>query len=82
MITTHFSIFQRDGWRCVFCGYVGTAFDLTADHAIPVSRGGTDAVSNLQTTCSGCNAQKGNKTSEEYRVWRLFLPLQANYGPY
>ena len=82
MLATSFSIFQRDGWRCVFCGYKGTFLTLVVDHAIPRSRWGTDDPSNLQTTCSGCNAQKGDKTSGEYLIWRALHPLEANFGPF
>jgi 5-methylcytosine-specific restriction endonuclease McrA len=40
---------------------------MTKDHILPVSRGGSNAVTNLQTMCSTCNAAKGNRmiTNEE-----------------
>lgn len=34
---------------------------LTADHVIPVSRGGTSDIANIQPLCKPCNSKKGNK---------------------
>ena len=42
---------------------------LEIDHVLPRSRGGRDTPENLVPTCGFCNAQKGNKTAEEYRAW-------------
>lgn len=33
---------------------------MTKDHIVPVSRGGTDTLSNLRTMCSPCNHGRGN----------------------
>jgi len=35
--------------------------DITIDHIIPVSLGGTDHLDNLQIACKSCNSTKGNK---------------------
>ena len=40
--------------------------NLTVDHIIPVSKGGTDHLENLQLLCSACNALKGSGTQEEF----------------
>lgn len=52
-------VWDRDGWKCVTCG---THKNLTVDHIIPVSKGGTDDLDNLQTMCGSCNSRKGNRT--------------------
>lgn len=36
--------------------------DLTVDHIIPVSKGGTGESRNLQPAHESCNYQKGNRT--------------------
>lgn len=41
---------------CVTCG---TAEQLTIDHKLALSRGGTDDRSNLQPMCKPCNSRKG-----------------------
>lgn len=52
-------IFARDGYRCVFCGQVFPAEDLTVDHLQARSRGGDRSGGNLVTACMACNALKG-----------------------
>ncbi len=64
-------VWFRDGFRCVYCGYEGTllkTFNLDVGHKTPVSRGGTDAMSNLQTVCAQCQAEKGDRTEREFRA--------------
>lgn len=53
------SIFDRDGWKCLRCG---TVDNLTIDHIIPQSKGGTHDSDNLQTLCDRCNKSKKTKT--------------------
>lgn len=50
------AVFDRDGYACKHCG---TRQSLTVDHVIPVSRGGSDEMDNLQTLCGPCNSIKG-----------------------
>ncbi len=51
-------VFQKDKYRCVECG---ANSDLTIDHIVPVSKGGSDLLHNLQTMCQSCNLKKSNK---------------------
>lgn len=54
-------VFERDGYRCVYCGQVFDLVDLTADHVQPrVSQGDTSG-GNLVTACRACNTRKGNQ---------------------
>lgn len=55
-------IHERDK-SCLKCG---SNKDLTIDHVIPVSMGGTNHHSNLQLLCRKCNSIKGNYP-EDYR---------------
>ena len=50
------TVYERDGHVCLRCG---ATEKLTVDHIFPVSRGGADDLSNLQTLCHSCNAKKG-----------------------
>ncbi len=53
-------VFQRDGFRCVYCGSVFEADDLTVDHVQPRMRGGDTSAGNLVTACRACNTAKGS----------------------
>ena len=59
------AILERDG-KCLACG---ANEDLTLDHIVPRSKGGSDAEDNLQTLCRKCNSAKSNRQSS------------ANHGP-
>ena len=58
-------IYKRDGFECVYCG---SSKNLTLDHVIPRSRGGTNEWTNLVTSCFKCNSKKGDKTPEEAKM--------------
>jgi 5-methylcytosine-specific restriction endonuclease McrA len=51
-------IFQKYNSRCNFCG---SNINLQIDHLIPISRGGTDDLDNLQLLCIDCNKLKSNR---------------------
>ena len=50
-------ILRRDGNSCKYCGATATE----VDHVIPLTRGGTHAVTNLVAACTTCNKQKNYK---------------------
>ena len=54
-------IFERDQFRCVYCGKVFPAEELTVDHVQARVRGGDRSGGNLVTACSGCNTIKGHR---------------------
>lgn len=61
-------IFNRDNYTCSYCGKVGGK--LEGDHIIPISKGGTNELHNLTTSCRKCNRQKKDKTVIEFKIWR------------
>ena len=60
-------VFARDGHACVYCG---AREDLTVDHVLPLSRGGTNDLYNLVTACRPCNSSKNAKTPQEWEAAR------------
>lgn len=44
--------------KCQICG---TMERITIDHIIPLTKGGTNYIDNLQPLCLSCNSSKGNK---------------------
>ncbi|MEU8086323.1 HNH endonuclease signature motif containing protein [Micromonospora sp. NPDC049101] len=49
-----------DSDKCWLCGRYGAN---TADHVTPLSRGGTNDLSNLRPAHKACNSGRGNRTA-------------------
>ncbi len=64
---TRRAVFARDGWTCQYCG---SRSNLTVDHVIPRSKGGSSSWENIVASCAPCNRRKGDR-----------LPLQAGMQP-
>lgn len=62
------AVFARDGYACVYCG---SPLNLSLDHIIPQSRGGSHDPDNLCTCCRSCNSSKGARTPEEWMASRV-----------
>lgn len=60
---------EQEG-NCAGCGEHFLKQNLTIDHIIARSQGGTDHLGNLQLLCGNCNSIKGNR-GMEYLVARL-----------
>lgn len=72
---------------CALCGHTGAT---TADHRIPLSRGGSHALSNLIPahgtdgcpTCGRkCNQEKGSQTLAEFQAGQLKTSVDWYAGP-
>lgn len=48
------------------CAYCGETHNLTRDHVVPLSRGGTNYIENIVCACPSCNSSKGNKDMVEW----------------
>lgn len=53
------NLFMRDNYTCQYCGEHFDTKDLTIDHVVPKSLGGTISWSNAVTCCKTCNYVKG-----------------------
>lgn len=56
------TILERDGFKCRYCGRTAEAAALHVDHIIPVAQGGTNHPDNLAASCSDCNLGKADNT--------------------
>lgn len=59
-------IFERDEFRCSYCGEQFPADELTLDHVQPRVRGGDRSEGNLVTACRACNTLKGQRRLSEF----------------
>jgi 5-methylcytosine-specific restriction endonuclease McrA len=73
-------IFDRDDYRCVYCGERFAADDLTIDHVQPRVRGGDHSGGNLVTACRACNTLKGHRRLSEFLYDNPVV--RANFAQY
>ncbi len=76
------SILLRDRYRCQYCGQRFSSSDLTFDHVIPQSAGGTTVWENILSCCVECNKRKRNHPANwSGRKGNGLRPLKAPRRP-
>lgn len=58
---------KKYDYRCLRCG--AQTKELAEDHVVPVTKGGTDCISNMAPLCKSCNSKKHNKTMDFRPFW-------------
>ena len=76
------TLFKRDAHVCMYCGKRFPSGDLSREHVTPLSRGGSDAWTNVVTACKRCNNHKAGRTPEEARMQLLAIPFKPNHAEY
>lgn len=59
------TIYANGNGRCALCGKPLEFKKMTVDHKTPLSKGGTNALDNLQPACRVCNFMKQDMLMEE-----------------
>jgi 5-methylcytosine-specific restriction endonuclease McrA len=75
------SLFSRDGYRCQYCGEECLPGEITCDHVVPRSQGGTTDWDNVVTCCATCNRRKGGRTPEQASMRLVRLPRKPEDLP-
>jgi hypothetical protein len=57
-------LLEKFNRQCAYCGATDTRLEI--DHVHPRSKGGSNRVSNLATSCHPCNQTKGNQDIKEF----------------
>ena len=76
-------IYRRDNGICQLCGEKLQYEDMTIDHAIPLSDGGRNEISNYQCSCLACNQLKNNIQPKDFyeKITEIFwYQTQKNCG--
>ena len=61
---------------CSYCAIELSSDQIQLDHVIPLSKGGSHTIDNFAISCRSCNCSKGNKTLEEFTIYKdLHLQL-------
>lgn len=63
-----FEVFKRDKFTCQYCGRKAPDVILEVDHIEPVSKGGTNEITNLITSCRDCNRGKSDRKLNDKSV--------------
>ncbi len=58
-------IYNKNKGRCAICGEFVPYDAFTVDHIIPLAKGGTNELNNLQCTCKTCNLIKQDILPED-----------------
>jgi len=74
------NIFERDENTCQYCGRRLDRSDLTLDHVIPRSRGGTSTWTNIVLACVRCNMKKGDRLLSETSMTLLRRPVKPKWA--
>ena len=75
------NIFARDKNRCQYCGKKVPTSELSLDHVIPRTQGGTSSWKNIVCSCTNCNKHKGGRRPEEAGMKLICKPVKPNHCP-
>jgi 5-methylcytosine-specific restriction endonuclease McrA len=76
------NLFKRDRNRCQYCGARPGTPELTIDHLVPRSRGGTSSWTNCILSCVPCNARKADRTPSEAGMTVRAAPVKPAWKPH
>lgn len=76
------NLYKRDHYTCQYCGRQPGSEELTIDHVLPRSRGGTSTWENCVLACLDCNNRKANRTPAEAQMPLRKPPVRPKWRPH
>ncbi|MGF1531456.1 MAG: HNH endonuclease [Puniceicoccaceae bacterium] len=76
------AIFERDGYRCQYCGECHEDRFLNLDHVIPRDQGGRTTWENIVTSCLTCNSKKANRLPHQAGFTLRKSPQRPKHRPF
>lgn len=75
------SVLARDEHTCQYCGRQFPSRQLSLDHVIPRSCGGTTTWENVVCACLECNVKKGGRTPKGAKMKLVRHPVKPRHNP-
>jgi 5-methylcytosine-specific restriction endonuclease McrA len=75
------NLFARDQNRCQYCGKRFPTSELSLDHVVPRSLGGTTSWENVVCACIRCNVRKGGRTPQRASMTLIGQPTKPRRSP-
>ena len=75
------NVFYQDKFTCQYCGDKFLEAELTLDHVMPKSRGGSTSWENIVTSCHPCNNKKAARTPKECGLILATPPRKPSWSP-
>ncbi len=75
------NIFARDNNQCQYCGKRFPTSELSLDHIIPRSQGGSTTWENIVCACIDCNVRKGGRTPKQAHMSLIRKPEKPKRSP-
>lgn len=79
---TRDNLFERDQYRCQYCGKNYSEEKLNMDHVIPRADGGRTSWENIVTACIPCNTQKANRLPHQAGMHLIKKPVRPRWRPF
>ena len=75
------NIFARDRNKCQYCGKKFSTSELSLDHVVPRTQGGTSNWKNIVCACTNCNKHKGGRRPAEAGMKLICEPVKPRNCP-
>ncbi len=72
-------VFEHYGTKCKYCDKILKTDIMVFDHIVPISKGGSSNIENIQLICKTSNGMKGSLTEDNFQLlldWLTTAPKE------